>query len=161
MRRARTTVSAIVSFVSARPHLGRYVLVGVVCTTAQLLAFQALVWAGMASAIANSLTFVLSTQLNFALSDRYTWVHRRRAGSQSARPWAVRCLAFNATAALGLGVNAIAYFGVHHELGLAPLTAAVAAVAASTMVTYVLSSWLVFAVRPHVDVEPLTTPMGM
>lgn len=132
-------------------------MVGVVCTCLQLIILQlALRVSPSASAVDNSAAFFLSVQLNFVLSDRYTWAHRRPAGRAGFRNGARRLLVFNGAAVVGLAVNAAA-FAAAHLLGSLPVTvAAVIAVAASTTATYALSSHLVFRTNPAGS--PLATP---
>lgn len=149
LRRHPMTSSQGIISRSLPPHLLRYAMVGVVCTCLQLLILQlALHVDPSASVVDNSAAFFLSAQLNFVLSDRYTWVHRRPAGRAGLRNGARRLLGFNGAAVVGLAVNAAA-FAAAHLLGSLSVTAAAAvAVAASTTATYALSSHLVFRANP-------------
>jgi cellulose synthase/poly-beta-1,6-N-acetylglucosamine synthase-like glycosyltransferase/putative flippase GtrA len=140
----RTASATVVSFLAARPHLARYAVVGLLCTGFQLVLFTVLLRRSVPSSVANTLAFLLSTQLNFALSHRFTWAHRRGATPLPRRRLLARCLAYNAAAAVGLGVNAAVFFLAHTMLVLSALVSATVAVAASTAVNYLLSSRVIF-----------------
>ncbi len=137
----------LIGYFSARPHLARYAVVGLICTAFQLLLFPMLLRVGVPPVAANTAAFLLSTQVNFVLSYRFTWAHRRGGMRLPARRLAARCLAFNGAASFGLAVNAVAFFALHALVALPPMPSAVAAVAASTAVTYLLSSKMIF-IRP-------------
>lgn len=151
----KDSFAALMSFFAVRPYLVRFALVGLVCTAFQLGLFRLLLWYAVHPLAANSTAFLLSTQLNFTLSHRFTWAHRRAAGSLPPRELFKRCVAYNGAAVLGLGINAAAFYGCHSLLALPPFTAAVAAVTVSTVVTYVLSSRAIFvAARDAGPVRP-------
>ena len=150
--RFKVSIVAAASFVAARPHLVRYAVVGLICTSFQLLLFRFLLWRQVSPLAANSVAFLVSAQVNFVLSHWYTWANRRSSTRQPLWRLLVRCLAFNAAAAGGLGVNAVVFLVAHSALALPPLTSALAAVVVSTGVVYVLSSLAIFpaaAARAH------------
>jgi putative flippase GtrA len=144
MKPVEVTVRAVASFLSSRPHLARYALVGLFCTGLQLLLFRALLWCAVLPSAANSAAFLVSTQVNFFLSHRFTWAHRRGGARLPTRRLIGRCLAFNGAATVGLGVNAVAFLVLHLVLALAPLPSAVAAAVMSTGVTYLVSNKMIF-----------------
>jgi cellulose synthase/poly-beta-1,6-N-acetylglucosamine synthase-like glycosyltransferase/putative flippase GtrA len=120
-------------------------IVGAVSTLFQLALLHVLLLLSSTSAeLDNSVAFLLSTQLNFGLSDRFTWAHRVRSRAGRVNGLAVRLLSFNASAALGLLVNASVFSSAHHIMGLPVIVSALAAVGSSTAVSYVLSSRVVF-----------------
>jgi putative flippase GtrA len=144
VRRTRSLRATARAVLAGRPHLIRYVLVGLVCTALQLALFHALWTHAVPPASANSLAFLTSTQVNFALSHRFTWAHRYRGGRLPVRRLLGRALAFNIAAMVGLGINAAAFLALRAVLALAPLPSAVIAVAVSTGVTYLVNSRLIF-----------------
>src|SRR3954466_10720816 len=80
------------------PHLIRYMIVGAVSTLFQLALLHVLLLLSSTSAeLDNSVAFLLSTQLNFGLSDRFTWAHRVRSRAGRVNGLAVRLLSFNAS----------------------------------------------------------------
>jgi putative flippase GtrA len=142
-------------FFGIRAHLVRYAFVGLVCTAFQLVLFRLLLRYAVPPFVANSVAFLLSTQLNFTLSHRYTWAHRRATAALPPRQLLARCVAYNGAAVLGLGINAAAFYGCHSLLVLPPFTAAGAALTVSTVVTYLLSSRVIFvAARDGGPVPP-------
>ncbi len=127
------------------PHVIRYMIVGAGCTLFQLAILRVLLVVSPTGAeLDNSVAFLLSTQLNFGLSDRFTWAHRVRGSPMRANGLAVRLLSFNASAALGLMVNAVVFSSAHQVMGLSVAVSALTAVGSSTAVSYVLSSRVVF-----------------
>jgi putative flippase GtrA len=155
VRFLKDTVAALRSFFTIRPHLVRYAVVGLVCTAFQLALFRLLLRYAVPASAANSMAFLLSTQLNFALSHRYTWAHRHTASPLPPRQLLARCVAYNGAAVLGLGINAAAFYGCHSLLAMPPFAAAAAALTVSTVVTYLLSSRVIFvAVRDASPVRP-------
>jgi cellulose synthase/poly-beta-1,6-N-acetylglucosamine synthase-like glycosyltransferase/putative flippase GtrA len=134
---------------AARPHLARYPIVGLLCTGFQLVLFSVLSRGMAPSTAANTLAFVLSTQLNFALSHRFTWAHRRGGISLPLRRLASRWLGYNGATALGVVVNAVVFYFADVLRELPGMTSAVIAVAASTLVVYSFSSRMIFAIVPE------------
>ena len=154
--RFKDTVAALKSFFAIRQHVVRYAVVGLVCTAFQLALFRLLLRYAVPPSAANSMAFLLSTQLNFTLSHRYTWAHRRAAAPLPPRQLFARCVAYNGAALLGLGINAAAFYGCRALLALPPFTAAGAALTVSTVVTYLLSSRVIFiAAADASPVQPL------
>ncbi|MFD1720125.1 GtrA family protein [Amnibacterium endophyticum] len=120
-----------------RATLLRFAAVGAVASAFQLLIFTVLSALRVPPMIANAFGFLLSTQLNFLLSARFTWRHRRAPGTLRRR-W----LRFNSVACIGLVLNS-ALFAIMH-ICLEPFLAAVVAIATSTGLSYLLSRRVVF-----------------
>jgi cellulose synthase/poly-beta-1,6-N-acetylglucosamine synthase-like glycosyltransferase/putative flippase GtrA len=120
-----------------------------VCTGFHLVLFSVLSRGMAPSTAANTLAFVLSTQLNFALSHRFTWAHRRGGISLPLRRLASRWLGYNGATALGVVVNAVVFYVADVLRELPGMTSAVIAVAASTLVVYSFSSRMIFAIVPE------------
>lgn len=138
------SITALPRVLTTRPHVLRYAVVGLVCT-----AFQLLVFAGlhrlMPAEVANAAAFIISTQLNFLLSYRWTWA-ARLAGANDTRRIAVRRLVgFNLAASAGLLINSGAFIALFRLLHLAANLSAPLAVTVSTCASYVLGSKFVFA----------------
>ncbi len=135
-------------------HVVRYVIVGAVCTLFQLAVLQiGLHVARSGAEVVNAAAFVLSTQLNFVLSDRFTWAQRLKPGSAHASGIAVRLVGFNLSALAGLVVNTATFAGAHQLLALPVVEAALVGVGCSTLVNFLLSSRIVFRTvrRPAAD----------
>lgn len=143
-RYRRIAPATVVSSLTAKPHLAPYAIVGLLCIGFQLALFTVLLRRSVPSSAANTLAFVLSTQLNFALSRRFTWAHLRGATPLPRRRRLVCCLDYTAAAVVELGVNAAVFFLAHSLLVLSALVSATVAVAASTAVNYLLSSRVIF-----------------
>lgn len=127
------------------PHLYRYAVVGVMCTGFQLALFALLSRGFQGPLLLNAFTFFVSTQLNFALSYRWTWAARWRGKAETVPAVLRRLLGFNLSALAGLAINALAFFLAHDVAGTAPMVAALVAVVFSTSASYVIGSRVVFA----------------
>lgn len=93
--------------------------------------------------IANTAAFAGSAQLNFTLSSAFTWRDRRIHGRRWVwRRWA----SYNATTLFSLAINGAVFTACHVLIG--SLAAAVAGVAVSATVTYMLCNVVVFRARP-------------
>ncbi len=97
--------------------------------------------------VANALAFVVATQVNFAVSYCWTWASRRGPGREGLHQLARRLGLFNASALVAFGVNAAAFAAAHRLLDTPPLLSAVVATVLSAVVSFVVSSRLVFAQR--------------
>jgi putative flippase GtrA len=128
----------------------RFLLVGGVCFLLQYAVLRALSGAGVARPLANGLGFVVSAQANFLLSSVFTWADRGsmrpRFDGQSMvheNPNGRRWISYNVTAAGALVVNTVVFAVTYRIVGELP--AALAGVAAGTVVTYLACDRLVFA----------------
>jgi putative flippase GtrA len=128
----------------------RFLLVGALCFMLQYAVLRALSGAGMARPVANGVGFVISAQANFVLSSAFTWADRwssdvlgsgisRHHLNVNGRRW----VSYNGTAAVALAVNTVAFTVADRVLGALP--AALAGVAAGTVVTYLICDRLIFA----------------
>lgn len=131
----------------------RFLLVGGLCFALQLSVLQAMTGVGLSPPLANGIGFALSAQLNFLLSSAFTWSDRpratargRRLSSRALNLNGGRWVSYNGTAAVALVVNTAVFTVAHLVVG--PLPAALAGVAAGTVVTYLICDRLVFAPRP-------------
>lgn len=136
----------------------RFVLVGATCFVLQYAVLRALSGAGMARPAANGVGFVLSAQANFLLSSVFTWADRMPgdalAKGISKRPLTTnrrRWVSYNGTAAVALAVNTVAFAAADRFVGA--LAAALAGVAAGTVVTYLICDRLIFATRAAATTE--------
>jgi putative flippase GtrA len=129
-----------------RHYLGRrqlvFVAVGGTCFLAQYGALTAMAASGLYRPAANALAFVLSAQLNFLLSSRFTW-RDRRAGS--ARTFWARLAGYNGTALISLAVNTAAFTLVYRQVG--NLAGAAVGVICGMCVTYLVCDLLIFRAR--------------
>jgi putative flippase GtrA len=132
----------LITLLARRKRQLLFVCVGATCFLAQYGALTAMSAAGASRPLANALGFVLSAQLNFALSARYTW--RDRPG-RGGRIRLARLLSYNATALLALTVNTVAFTVTYHRLG--NLGAAAFGVLCGMCVTYLVCDRLIFRGR--------------
>jgi len=117
-----------------RLRIFRFVLVGVFCFAVQYAIMMALAQLGVDLSLANAAGFVLSAQVNFALSTAFTW-------GGSGLSW-LRWASYNSTALLGLAVNTAVFSLVHPVLGV-PLGTA-AGTGAGAVFTYLVCNFLIF-----------------
>ncbi len=142
----------------------RFALVGGTCFAVQLAILRLLGAAGIGRTVANAVGFATSAQLNFALSRTFTWADGR--GDRAGRGDAVagrdrRTLAqwgsYNVTALVALGVNTLVFAAAVGTTGEVP--AALAGVAAGTVVTFLVCDRLIFRSPPtDLTAAPLPTP---
>ena len=116
--------------------------VGAACFLAQYAALTALTAAGTYRPVANALGFVISAQLNFALSARLTWRDRPSAAARGL--WA-RWASYNGIALISLAVNTAVFTIAYHRLGNLP--AAALGVLAGMCVTYLVCDLIIFRDR--------------
>ena len=119
-----------------------FLCVGATCFLAQYAALTALVAAGASRPLANALGFVLSAQLNFALSARLTWRDRTASVGRGLRR---RWVSYNGTALISLAVNTAVFAAAYHRLG--DLAAAALGVLSGMCVTYLICDLLIFRDR--------------
>ncbi|SDO74744.1 Putative flippase GtrA (transmembrane translocase of bactoprenol-linked glucose) [Klenkia soli] len=126
----------------------RFAVVGVAMSALHLAVFHLLAGRVVAE-LANVVAFLVVTQVNFAVSDRWTWASRRVAG-RPLRAQLARLLAFNATAASGFALNALAFSVAFRLLGLGATPSALVGIVAGSGATFLLSSRLVFRRSPAI-----------
>jgi putative flippase GtrA len=136
----RSSLAARGRLITRLPRFVRFAGVGGGCAILQLLVLAFLVRRGVEPHGANAIAFLLSTQVNFALSSAITWRDRLAA------PWRgaiLRRLAgYNALALCSLAVNG-AVFAL--ALPAAPyLVAAGLGIVAGTGLTYTVSGRVLF-----------------
>jgi putative flippase GtrA len=122
-----------------RRRLLLFLCVGATCFLAQYTALTAMAALGTYRPLANALGFVISAQLNFALSARLTW---RDRPSSAGRGLLARWASYNGTALISLAVNTAAFTVTYHRLG--SLGAAAAGVLSGMIVTYLVCDLLIF-----------------
>ena len=134
------------SLAVTRSPIWRFAVVGVVMSGTHLLVFTALA-DRLVAELANVVAFLVVTQLNFVVSDRWTWSSRRVRG-RSMRARLAQVVAFNATAASGFALNAVAFSVALRVLGLPATPSALVGIVAGAGATFLLSSRLVFRRAP-------------
>lgn len=125
-----------------RKRIAIFAIVGLSCFAGQLVLLTIMVHLGVYRPAANAVAFVVSAQLNFALSSTVTWRDRPAAGRRGTR---ARWLAYNATAMVSLGCNTAVFTLAYRSLGTTP--AAALGVLAGTCVVYLTCNLLVFRGR--------------
>lgn len=123
------------------PRLIRFGAVGCICALFQLLVLSLLVRAQFEAHIANTVAFLASTQINFALSSTITW-RDRRASARSLTLMGRRLLGYNTLALGSLVINQVAFAVALRALPY--LGAALVGILAGMLLTYVISGRLLF-----------------
>ncbi|MBF5080296.1 GtrA family protein [Quadrisphaera sp. INWT6] len=140
-----TTQRAVALGVLRDPR-ARFLVVGLASTAVHLAVLSLAVHLVVAEA-ANAVAFGVSVQANFAASYWWTWSSRRAPGRESAgrlvRAWAL----FHGSALVAFGVNSACFSAAHRLLDAPPLVSALLATAVSCLVSFAVSSRLVFARR--------------
>lgn len=131
--------------VASRDPRARFLLVGAGSTLVHLAVMTALLPLLVAEA-ANATAFVVATQANFAASYCWTW-SSRRSGAEGRGHLLRRLALFNAAAVLGFGVNTASFSAAHRLLEAPPLVSALVATVACAVVSFTVTSRLVFAER--------------
>lgn len=139
---ASWVVDAVRSY--ARLRVFRFALVGGTCAAFQLASNLLFRGAGVTDFAAFALSFVLSAQLNFLLSDRFTWGSRR---NDSGVRWKflTRWLTYNLSTVAALAVSSTAF--TLASLVLANADAVLCGIAASALLTYFVGDRVVFSSR--------------
>jgi putative flippase GtrA len=123
------------------PLLARFGCVGGFCAALQLGLLGLLVTAGLPHALANVAALLLSTQLNFGLSQSVTWADRT-AASDGRTGLAQRWARFHAMVAVSLLLNQLTFQMAEAHLHYLP--AAALGIAVGGIVNFALSDRLVF-----------------
>jgi putative flippase GtrA len=134
-------IAALDLFLDRTPRLVRFGFVGGTCALIQLLFLDLLVQANVELHLANATGFILSTQLNFALSSLITWRDRLTPGDQPTT-LARRLAGYNALALTSLAINqavfSVAVTAMHY------LAAATLGILAGMLLTYAVSGRVIF-----------------
>jgi Glycosyl transferase family 2/GtrA-like protein len=128
--------------VVARTRVSRFIVVGTICAGCQLVVNYFLLAAGAPGLIAFVLSFLGSAQLNFVLSDRFTWAARRNgAGAR----WSVvgRWASYNLSTLASLAVSSTTFVLASTVFG--NNLAVLCGISAGALLTYVAGDRLVFA----------------
>ncbi len=115
----------------------RFLCTGGIAACVQLVILDVLVKHGWSDTVANLVAFLLSAQLNFALSSTFTWRDR-----STAAPLWRRWLVFHGAIA-GMAVFNMMVFALAHTV-LPALEAAALGIAAAAMGNFILGDRLVF-----------------
>lgn len=138
----------------ARPL--RFVLVGGVCGALQLGLLALFLRWDLAPVAANVAAFLVSAQLNFALSARFTW-HDRAATKRPAFGLLHRWLAFHGSIAGTAVLNQIVFILGHAVV--ADLVAAGVGIGVAAIVNFVVQDQLVFrGRRGRADADAVAIP---
>jgi putative flippase GtrA len=120
----------------------KYLAVGIICFSAQLIILTAMVHLGAYRPLANTAAFAASAQLNFLLSSKLTWRDRPACGwRHTGRRWA----AYNATALLSLTCDSAVFIVSYRATGTT-VGAALGVVTAACL-TYLVCNRVVFRSR--------------
>ena len=94
-------------------RVSRFALVGAGCAVFQFAVNFMLRDLGVASVAAFALSFVVSAQLNFVLSDRFTWGSRRRHAGPHGKT-VTRWARYNVSTLAALGISSATFaFAIH------------------------------------------------
>ena len=140
-----TTQRAVALGVLRDPR-ARFLVVGLASTAVHLAVLSVAVHLVVAEA-ANAVAFGVSAQANFAASYWWTWSSRRGPGRESARRLLRAWVLFHGSALVAFGVNSACFSAAHRLLDAPPLVSALLATAVSCLVSFAVSSRLVFARR--------------
>jgi putative flippase GtrA len=128
----------------------RFIVVGLAMTALHLAVFRLVVpWS--IPEVANVVAFLVATQVNFACSYFWTWSSRRPIGHETVGYVLRRGVLFNGSALLGFGINAAVFSAAYRIAGAPPMVSAVVATAVSAAASFLISSRVVFARRPLLD----------
>jgi putative flippase GtrA len=116
----------------------RFAVVGTLCYLVQLSVLAGLEHA-MNLYYADLVAFLLSAQLNFTLSQIFTWGDR-----QHAERLAVRWVKYNASALIALSIVNALVFWLLVEIGMSTWLAMLIANGVSTIWTFVMNHFVVF-----------------
>ena len=127
-------------------HAFRFGLVGAVSAGVQLAVLTLLVRVDLHSWAGNAVAIGVAAQVNFALSQWFTWRDRTDAGPLRAR-WVRFMCAISSTVALNFGIFAAA------SMVMAPIDAAVCGIAVAAVANFFLADRFVF-VRRRIERYP-------
>lgn len=118
-------------------HAARFCATGVASAAVQLAVLALLVDAGLHSWPGNAAAIAIAAQVNFTLSQWFTWRDRRASGNLGGR-WLRFMCAISSTVAVNFGVFAAA------SLALSPLSAAACGIGVAAVANFVLADHFVF-----------------
>ena len=121
-------------------HAFRFGLVGAASACVQLALLTLLVRVGLHSWTGNAVAIAIAAQVNFALSQWFTWWDRSAADSLCGR-WLRFTCAISSTVALNFGIFAAA------SLVMEPIAAAASGMAVAATANFVLADRFVFVGR--------------
>jgi len=136
------------------PRLLRFAITGGSAGLIQLGLLHRLEAVGVTPTVANALGFLMSAQVNFLLSQLFTWADRpldATVGESIGWRWARFHLAISGTAALNMLVFAVA------GLALPDLVASAAGIGAAAVANYLLADRVVFRRAGRVAVPSAET----
>jgi putative flippase GtrA len=123
-------------------RLSRAALTGGVCGALQLALLDLLIATHRDPAAANTLAFLASAQLNFAMSARFIWGDRR-SETGGLRRLAGQWVAFHGSVLAAAGVNFLAFQAARTIM--APLPAAALGIASTALLNFAVQDRLVFS----------------
>ena len=126
---------------SSRLRPLRFALTGGTAGVVQLVMLRCLEGVGVPGLLANGLGFLISAQVNFLLSQAFTWADRgldRAAGETLGRRWARYHVAIAGTALLNMLVFAVA------RMALPDLVASALGIGVAAVANFILGDRLVF-----------------
>lgn len=137
-----------------RLRIVRFGAVATTCTLLQLLILDSLVHLGLNRFMADGTGFVLSAQVNFALSALFTWrdreprlpKHTRAVHATKAGAWSARWAKFNATAMVALAVNELVFAAALHS-GVTLIAASAAGILTGAVIAFSVNNFITFRKR--------------
>jgi putative flippase GtrA len=126
-------------------RVSRFAVVGAMCAVVQLAFNSVALLAGASELAAYVLSFVLSAQLNFLLSDRFTWGNRRQ---RAKLPQVQRWSSYNLSTLGALAISSVA-FAILSTVLPNPV-AVLGGIATGAALTFLVGDRLVFAGRTGV-----------
>ena len=129
----------------------RFGMVAGSCTVLQLLILEFLNRLGVNRVLANGIGFVISAQMNFALSALFTWRdrkprlarHTRSQNASRAGVWVARWAKFNITALVALAINELVFVTALHA-GAALIIGSAAGILTGAVVTFSVNHFVTF-----------------
>ena len=139
----------------------RFAMVAGSCTLLQLLILDFLNHLGVNRLLANGIAFVLSAQVNFALSALFTWRdrkprlarHTKSIKATKAGIWATRWIKFNTTALVALAINELVFAAALHE-GIALFIGSAVGILSGAVVTFCVNHFITFSDSARKQTEP-------
>lgn len=130
----------------------RFGMVAVSCTLLQLLILEYLNHLGVDRVLANGVGFVVSAQVNFALSALFTWRdrkprlarHTKSLKAAIARIWVARWAKFNLTALVALAINEVV-FAIALHVGVKLIAGSAAGILSGAIVMFSVNHYVTFS----------------
>jgi putative flippase GtrA len=129
----------------------RFGMVAGLCTLLQLLILEFLNRLGVNRVLANGIGFVISAQVNFALSALFTWRdrkprlarHGRSQNASKAGVWVARWAKFNITVLVALAINEVVFAAALHA-GATLIIGSAAGILTGAVVTFSVNHFVTF-----------------